>query len=535
MANLPELNEFTTGIYQIETADPVIGGVDGITNVPLKALANRTKWLKAQVDALNAAIEETIDAAYVTAELNKLAYKAPVRVATTTNITLSGLQTIDGVSVTAGERVLVKNQSTGAQNGIYLAQVSGWVRAADMNDDSEVMPGMAVVVSGGTNQADTIWMLSTDGTVTVGTTAMTFKNAIAGLAPIDSPAFTGNVSVGGSMGFGVAASPWLGAFASLDIKTGGLGIAAGTDYGTIALNAYYSGSTWKYKATSSNSVARYDQFNGKHEFYVAAPGVAGSDISFTKIGEFDGNGSDILGLSKANTAAQFDISRNLASTEFVQRALGNARGFAGFTTNTSLTAAHAGMEIYASSTTGSITLSLPAANALPAGAQYRIFNTGVSDVIVSRVGADTIVVNNTTNTVTAVTLKSGDSIVLTSLGTGNLWYHGGGTAQLGSSGAFGSSRLTNGWQRLPSGLIIQWASGASTTTGDQEQTITFPVSFPGACLHLGVSTRAGSASVSDGWFQERSFTNSNCVVVSQYIGSGNVSGGITPKITAIGY
>jgi len=61
MANLPELNEFTTGIYQIETSDPVLGGVDGITNVPLKALANRTKWLKAQVDALNLEIENAID------------------------------------------------------------------------------------------------------------------------------------------------------------------------------------------------------------------------------------------------------------------------------------------------------------------------------------------------------------------------------------------------------------------------------------------------------------------------------------------
>lgn len=332
MANLPELNEFTSGVYQIETADPVLGGVDGITNAPIKALANRTKWLKAQVDALADTIGDAISDADLLAAINKLPFKSPVVAATTTNITLSGLQTIDGVTLTAGQRVLVKNQSTAAQNGIWLAQTSAWTRADDMNEDAEVTPGMAVVVSGGTNQADSVWLLSTDGTVTVGTSPMAFKDVTGEFAKLASPQFTGN-------------------------PTG-------------------------------------------------------------------------------PTAAQFDKDTSLATTEFVQRALGNARGFAGFTTNTTLTAAHAGMEIYASSTTGSITLTLPAANALPAGAKFHVINTGVSDVIVTRVGADTIVVNNTTNSVTAVTLKAGDSIVLTSLGTGGLWYHGGGTAQLSSAGSF---------------------------------------------------------------------------------------------------
>jgi len=187
MANLPELNEFTTGIYQIETSDPVLGGVDGITNVPLKALANRTKWLKAQVDALNLEIENAIDDAYVQAELNKLSYKAPVLAVTTTNITLSGLQTIDGVSLVAGNRVLVRAQSTGSQNGIWLAQTSAWVRADDMNADSEIQPGVAVVVSGGSIYADTIWTLTSDGTITVGTTAQTWRCLTEDTALLGNP------------------------------------------------------------------------------------------------------------------------------------------------------------------------------------------------------------------------------------------------------------------------------------------------------------------------------------------------------------
>lgn len=56
MASLPEVAEFTAGVYQIETSDPVVGGVDGVNNLGAKALANRTLWLKGQVEALQAAL-----------------------------------------------------------------------------------------------------------------------------------------------------------------------------------------------------------------------------------------------------------------------------------------------------------------------------------------------------------------------------------------------------------------------------------------------------------------------------------------------
>lgn len=233
---------------------------------------------------------------------------------------------------------------------------------------------------------------------------------------------------------------------------------------------------------------------------VAASSLADADLLLTRQGTNDKSvRSDILaaymgtklgalfapianptftGNPTAPTPAQFDNDTSLATTEFVQRALGNARGFVSFTSNAALTAAHAGMEIYASTSGSAITLTLPAANALPAGAKFRIYNTGVNNVIVSRVNADTIVVNNTTNTVTSVTLRAGDSIVLTSLGTGNLWYHGGGTAQSGNAGAFGSSLAGNGWQRLPSGLIIQWGTAVSSSSADV--VVTYPIAFPTA-------------------------------------------------------
>lgn len=100
--------------------------------------------------------------------------KDAVRVATTGNITLSGAQTIDGVSVVAGDRVLVKDQTTANQNGIYVAAAGAWSRAADADSSAEVKSGMFVFVCEGTTLADSGWILSTDGTITLGTTSLTF-------------------------------------------------------------------------------------------------------------------------------------------------------------------------------------------------------------------------------------------------------------------------------------------------------------------------------------------------------------------------
>lgn len=112
--------------------------------------------------------------AYVDATAQGLDIKASVRVATTANITLSGEQTIDGVSVVAGNRVLVKDQSTGSQNGIYVAAAGSWSRAADADADAEVTAGLFVFVEEGTANADSGWVLTTNAPITVGSTALTF-------------------------------------------------------------------------------------------------------------------------------------------------------------------------------------------------------------------------------------------------------------------------------------------------------------------------------------------------------------------------
>ena len=121
-------------------------------------------------------------------ELYKLDSKQSVRVATTANIALSGLQSIDGVALAVGDRVLVKNQNTAKENGIWVAAVAGWSRAVDADSSTEVTSALLVSVEQGATLADTLWQLITDGAIVLGTTALTFQNITQGFAPINSPA-----------------------------------------------------------------------------------------------------------------------------------------------------------------------------------------------------------------------------------------------------------------------------------------------------------------------------------------------------------
>lgn len=107
--------------------------------------------------------------------VNNQSFKAAVRVATTANITLSAPQTIDGVAVIAGERVLVKDQTTASTNGIYVVAAGAWTRATDFDVSAEAVPGSIVSVQEGSTNADKLFMLATNGPITLGTTSLVFS------------------------------------------------------------------------------------------------------------------------------------------------------------------------------------------------------------------------------------------------------------------------------------------------------------------------------------------------------------------------
>jgi hypothetical protein len=112
--------------------------------------------------------------AYVDAARSGLDVKQSVRAATTENITLSGAQTIDGVNIVSGDRVLVKDQSVGSQNGIYTAAVGSWSRSSDADSDTEVTAGMFTFVTEGSTNSDSGWVLTTNDTITLESTSLTF-------------------------------------------------------------------------------------------------------------------------------------------------------------------------------------------------------------------------------------------------------------------------------------------------------------------------------------------------------------------------
>lgn len=103
-----------------------------------------------------------------------LAIKEPCRVATISNITLSTLQTIDGVALAAGDRVLVRAQTSAVNNGIYVAASGAWSRATDFDGAGEVAGGTQVFVTSGTLYGDIAWRVSGEGAVTPGSSAIAF-------------------------------------------------------------------------------------------------------------------------------------------------------------------------------------------------------------------------------------------------------------------------------------------------------------------------------------------------------------------------
>lgn len=112
------------------------------------------------------------------------AIKAPCRAATTANITLAGEQPIDGVACVEGDRVLVKDQSLGAENGVYAASTGNWTRERDFDGAYDIVKGTLVRVTNGSTGIG-YWEVTTSNPIVVGTTAIAFSittNSISGVS-----------------------------------------------------------------------------------------------------------------------------------------------------------------------------------------------------------------------------------------------------------------------------------------------------------------------------------------------------------------
>ena len=158
----------------VALAGDVLALAGGTMSGAIAMGTNKITGLGTPTDSTDAATKGYVDNAVVGID-----WKASVRAATTSDITLSSDlengDVVDGVTLATGDRVLVKNQSTGSQNGIYVVKASGAPdRSTDADLGTEVTANFAVFVEEGTVNADSGFTLTNNGTITIGTTALVF-------------------------------------------------------------------------------------------------------------------------------------------------------------------------------------------------------------------------------------------------------------------------------------------------------------------------------------------------------------------------
>ena len=241
-------------------------------------------------------------------QLQDIDYKQTARALTDTNITLSGSApaTVDGVSLSLHDRVLVTGQTDASENGIYYVTTVGagsdgtWARSLDANETGELNGGTIIMVTEGTNHADTQWKLTTDDPITIGSTNLNFALnssaaygviAVAGQSSIAANSVgdtltvaTGNNIVvttnAGTETLTIAVSDTITATGNItggNITTAGIGTFGTMTDGTVSF-------------TSGN-------ISGVDELRIDQ---SGTGLRMTNVGAFDNDGSDNFRIFSTN-------------------------------------------------------------------------------------------------------------------------------------------------------------------------------------------------------------------------------------------
>ena len=209
-------------------------GTSTFNNVTISGALDMDSGTSATITGLASPTNDS-DAAtkgYVDALAQGIDAKASVVVATTANITLSGTQTIDGISVSVGDRVLVKDQTTQSGNGIYLCAASTWTRTTDANTWDELVAAFTFVEKG-TTQANNGYISTITAGGTLGTTAVTFAQ-FSGAGQIT--AGDGLTKTGNTLNVGTASSGRIVVNSdNIDLATSG--VTVGT-YKSVTADAY---------------------------------------------------------------------------------------------------------------------------------------------------------------------------------------------------------------------------------------------------------------------------------------------------------
>lgn len=208
---------------------------------------------------------------YVDSVAQGLEIKASVRAATTANITLSGTQTIDGVAVVAGNRVLVKNQTTTSQNGIYVAAAGAWSRAVDADTWNDNISAFTFVEEGTVN-GDTGWVSTANAGGTLGVTGIVFAQFSGAGTYI---AGAGLTLTGSTFDIGGTADRITVNADTVDIASTYVGQTSITTLGTIATGTWNATAIGVTKGGTGLTAAVTGLLIGNGSAYSAA--VAGTD------------------------------------------------------------------------------------------------------------------------------------------------------------------------------------------------------------------------------------------------------------------
>jgi len=252
-----------------------------------------------------------------------------------------------------------------------------------------------------------------------------------------------------------------------------------------------------------NAIAAAPIWGGDHAAVGGGEIIANGDVWVQWNSSLNGgSGAWLLldstgGFLKSPTPAQFDNSTKLATTAFLKAAGLQLGGRLGLTAATTLTAATAAGKEVILSGAGIYAIALPPANTCPSGTAILMFSVASAGITVNRQGADTVSINAGT-ALTTFNLLPGESALLVSDGNA-AWDLLSGSAQLQYAGSFGASLASNGYQKLPSGLIEQWGVVTSNATPGALVAVTFPIAFPSTLLSLVVTPVNPSASTTAAW------------------------------------
>jgi hypothetical protein len=426
----------------------------------------------------------------IASELDKRDGKQSVLVATTAPLAaLSGLQTIDGVALTAGGRVLVKDQLAGKDNGIYVAATGAWTRAADADSGLDVTPGMLVPIEQGTVNGDSVWQLTTDSAIIIGATPLSFRRVGDGyFAPLNGGAdFSGIVKVD-TAPVGTATRQ-----------------AASTAYVAAAIAALVG-----------SSPAALDTLNELAAALGNDPNFATTVLSGLA-SKANLSGADFFGPVSGQTPARQDNDTSLVTSEWVNTRGAQYAAPYSVVAHRVLTAADAGA-IGVIQAAG-LQITLPnAASVLPGTTfTFYVYDIAFNPLIKAAAG-------NTISTGAGSFTQfgaNGTGYITLVAESGAVW-QASGTAILGASSSFACQALANGFQQLPSGIILQWT--AAVVNGSL--VVTLPKAFPNAQL----SCIATSNNTSPAFAYSASPINPSQVnVVTQGAGAAGVS------VWSIGY